>query len=105
MYAGIVVAVLGFSKLHAGWIADPAYDYTASFRFAWSIAYAALLAVTAYGIGLPDLPRSRRSALASAVGAPLAAALGMSLVQLVIGDALLPRYVVLGSALCLMPWN
>jgi lipopolysaccharide/colanic/teichoic acid biosynthesis glycosyltransferase len=104
MYAGIVVTVLGLSKLHAGWVADPPYDYTASSRFAWSLAYIAVLAVTAYGIGLPDLPRTRRAAVASAIGAPVAAALGMSLVQLLAGTALLPRYVVFGSAVCLVPW-
>ena len=104
LYAGIVVTVLGLSKLHAGWVADPPYDYTASSRFSWSFAYMAVLAVTAYGIGLPDLPRTRRAAVASAVGAPFGAALGMSLVQLALGTALLPRYVVFGSALCLAPW-
>ena len=32
------------------------------------------------------------------------AALAMSAVQLFVGDALLPRFVVLGSALVLVPW-
>ncbi len=59
MYLGIAAAVLGLSKAHA---VIHEYDYTASFRFAWSLAYITALGVTAYGLGLPDIPR-RRSAM------------------------------------------
>ncbi|MDP9418931.1 MAG: hypothetical protein M3P53_02065, partial [Actinomycetota bacterium] len=52
LYAGVVVAVVGLSKAHAAW-SVPAYDYTGSFRFAWSLAYIALLCGAAYGLGLP----------------------------------------------------
>ena len=104
LVAGTFVAVFGLSKLHASRIAPLAYDFTGSFRFGWAVAYALLLVVAAYGIGLPDLPRSRRGALASALGATLAAALAISLVQLVVGDALLPRFVVFASVLVLIPW-
>ena len=38
--------------------------HRAPFRFAWSLAYIGLLVVAAYGAGLPDLPRTRRSAAA-----------------------------------------
>ncbi len=38
------------------------------------------------------------------MGATVTAALAMSLVQLVVGDALLPRFVVIGSAIVLVPW-
>ena len=85
-------------------IADPTYDFTGTARFAWSLTYVALLAVTAYGVGLPDLPRGARSIVGSAVAAAGAAAIGISLVQLVAGDALLPRFVVFGSAAVLVPW-
>ena len=51
LLVGIASAVLGLSKAHAN-----AYDYTSSFRFAWSLAYIALLGVSCYGAGLPDLP-------------------------------------------------
>ena len=104
LYGGIVVAVLGLARLHAGVIADPTYDFTGTARFAWSLTYVALLAVTAYGVGLPDLPRGARSIVGSAVAAAGAAAIGISLVQLVAGDALLPRFVVFGSAAVLVPW-
>jgi lipopolysaccharide/colanic/teichoic acid biosynthesis glycosyltransferase len=102
LYAGIIGTVAGLSKLHAARIGG--YDYTNTSRFAWSIAYMAVLGLTAYGLGLPDVPRTRRSAWASAAGASLGAALGVSVLQLLVGDALLPRFVVLGSALILVPW-
>ncbi len=103
LYGGIAAAVIGLSKLHAAQLGT--YDYTGSSRFAWSLAYIAILAVAAYGVGLPDVPRTRRSALISAVAAAVAGALGMSLVQLAVGDALLPRFVVFGAALLLVPWS
>ena len=33
------VVVLGLSKIHAKWVADPPYDFTGSFRLPWAIAY------------------------------------------------------------------
>jgi exopolysaccharide biosynthesis polyprenyl glycosylphosphotransferase len=102
--AGTAVAVVGLSKVHAAWVADPPYDYTGSFRFGWSLAYTGLLAVAAYGVGLPDLVRGRRAALGQAAVAAGAAATGVSLLQLFTGDALLPRFVVFGGALVLVPW-
>jgi hypothetical protein len=104
LYGGIVCSVLGLSKIHAAYVADPAYDYTGSSRFAWSIAYMALLAIAAYGVGLPDEPRSPRAAVGSSLGAATGAAVGISLIQLIVGDALLPRFVVFGAALLLVPW-
>ncbi len=100
-----MAVVLGLSKVHAAVIADPAYDFTGSFRFAWALAYIVLLWLAGYGFGLPDLPRSARSAALAATGASISAAVGVSVVQLVLGDALLPRFVVFGSALLLIPWD
>lgn len=103
LYAGILAIVFGLAKVHARYVADPPYDFTGSTRFGWTVAYVALLVVATYGTGLPDLPRSARQAVTSAFLAPAAAALGISLVQLVTGDALLPRFVVFGSALLVAP--
>lgn len=104
LVGGTLGAVFGLSKLHASRIADPPYDFTSSFRFGWAVAYVLLLVVAAYGVGLPELPRTRRSALASAVAATAGAAAAISVVQLVVGDALLPRFVVFASVLVLVPW-
>ena len=98
---GIVTSVLGFGKLHA---TAHGYDYTASSRFAWSLAYVAFLALAAYGAGLPDLPRSRRSAAARALASTGAAAAAISVLQTLAGSAELPRLVVLGAPAVLVPW-
>lgn len=104
LYAGTVAVVVGLSKVHAAWVADPRYDYTGSSRFTWSIGYAVLLGVSAYALGLPELTRSWRPAVFTAVGATVVAALGISVVQLATGSLLLPRFTVLGAPLILVPW-
>ncbi|MBW3580116.1 MAG: sugar transferase [Actinobacteria bacterium] len=103
LYAGVVVAVVGLSKAHAA-SATPVYDYTGSFRFAWSLTYIGLLCAAAYGLGLPDLARGRRAAVVAGAGAAGGGALGISVFQLLAGTALLPRGVVFGAAVVLVPW-
>jgi lipopolysaccharide/colanic/teichoic acid biosynthesis glycosyltransferase len=98
---GTVACVLGLGGAHA---AAHGYSMTASSRFAWSIGYIAALALAAYGFGLPELTRTRRHAALAAIGATATAAAAISVVQLFVGDALLPRAVVFGSALVLVPW-
>jgi exopolysaccharide biosynthesis polyprenyl glycosylphosphotransferase len=101
VFAGTLVAVVGLSKVHA---VNYEYSWSGSPRFAWSLGYVLLLLLTAYGFGLPEQPRSRRTAWWSAIGATVTAATAISLVQLLVGDALLPRFVVFGSAIVLVPW-
>jgi lipopolysaccharide/colanic/teichoic acid biosynthesis glycosyltransferase len=101
LYTGTAVCVTGLSKAHA---VVHGYSWSGSSRFAWSLGYVLLLSVTAYGFGLPDQARDRRAALLAAVGAAATAALSVSVLQLVAGDALLPRFVVLGCAVVLVPW-
>lgn len=101
MFVGTLATVLGLSKAHA--VAN-AYDYSSSPRLVWSLAYVGFLAVAAYGAGLPDLTRGRRPAMAAAIGSTFAAAVGVSLLQLVTGSALLPRFVVFGTPAILLPF-
>lgn len=101
LVVGTVLIVLGLSKAHA---TAHAYDYTASARMAWSLAYMALLVLAAYGAGLPDLPRTSRSALVTAVSSTIVAAVGLSVLQLVVGVPLLPRFVILGTTALLVPY-
>ena len=70
----------------------------------WTLAYVGLLCVGAYAAGLPDVTRTSRSALAAGVGAVVAAALGISVAQLLLSSQVLPRFVVLVSAVALVPW-
>jgi len=69
LYLGIAGVVLGLSKIHARYVADPPYSFHGSSRFAWAIAFIVLLALAAYGVGLPDLPRTARQALLSSIAA------------------------------------
>lgn len=102
MYAGVVGIVLGLGKYHATTAGE--YDFTTSSRFSWAFAYVGLLCLSAYALGLPEVPRTLRSRLPTALMAAFLGALSISVVQLFVGDTLLPRFVVLGTALLLVPW-
>lgn len=98
--AGVVLLL---SKLHARYVADPPYDFTGSSRFAWALAYSLILGVAAYVVGLPDQVPPGRRGLGRGLGAGVGAAGAVSAVQLLVGDALLPRFVVFGTVLVLVP--
>jgi lipopolysaccharide/colanic/teichoic acid biosynthesis glycosyltransferase len=102
MYLGVLFVVLGLGKYHAATRGD--YDFTTSPRFGWAFAYIGLLCLSAYALGLPEVPRTLRSRLPTSLMASFLGALAISLVQLFVGDALLPRFVVLGAAMVLVPW-
>jgi lipopolysaccharide/colanic/teichoic acid biosynthesis glycosyltransferase len=102
LYLGVLGVVFGLARVHAAWIGH--YPFTGSSRFAWTVVYAVVLCVTAYGFGLPDVPRTKKAMLSSSVGAAFVGALVMSVAQLLVGDALLPRFVVFGSAIILPDW-
>ncbi len=100
-YTTTAVLVLGLDHIHAVYIGH--YSTTGSSRFAWSIAYIVILCVAAYAVGLPDLPHNAYNALGLASAANLVAALAISLCQLVLGVAVLPRFVVFWTASLLVP--
>ena len=94
-------AVLGLGAVHASWIGR--YGFASTSRFSWSLAYAAVLSLAAYAVGLPDLPRNAYAALGAASFAGLAGALAVSTAQLALGSQLLPRFVVFWSAAFVIP--
>lgn len=102
LYFGTALTVLGFGKIHAEFVGG--YDFTASSRFAWSLAFAGALSVAAYGLGLPDVIQGSRRALTAGLAATGSAAVVVSLAQLVSGSAQLPRFVVFSSAAVLVPF-
>ena len=102
LYVGVLVVVLGLAKIHARFVGH--YDLTGSGRLTWTVVFAGILCVTAYGFGLPDVPRTRSAGVAASVGASCTAAAAVSLLQLFVGDELLPRFVVFGAALVLPDW-
>jgi lipopolysaccharide/colanic/teichoic acid biosynthesis glycosyltransferase len=101
LYAGIAGVVLALSKYHAAYVGG--YDFTTSSRFAWGLTYIGLHCVAAYAIGLPDIPRTYKLIVASSMAAAVGAAASMSFVQLFVGDALLPRFVVFGAMVGVIP--
>lgn len=100
LFLSVALVVLGLSKVHA---AAHDYDFTASARFGWALAFIVIVAVAAYSFGLPDIVVSRRSAWVAAAGATATAAVTISIAQLLLGSSLLPRSVVLGTVIVVVP--
>ncbi len=94
-----VVLVLG--EVHAHVVGH--YPFTGTARFAWTVAFIAILEIATYASGIPDAPMSATAAAWTALGAVGAAAITISLVQLASGSSVLPRAVVLGSVVLLVP--
>ena len=91
MLVGIAAVVLGLAKVHAAFIGE--YDLTESSRFAWVLFYIGATWLVAYGLGLPDRQtpgQARRYSVLASLLAPLL----IAVVQLVLGTALIPRFVI-----------
>lgn len=99
----IPAVVLGLSKVHAAYWAEEAYDFTSSFRLVWAAAFIGLLWLSSYAVGLPALVRGPRESLVAATASVGLSVFAISIIQLLTGDALLPRFVVFGSAVLLVP--
>lgn len=102
-YLVIPLIVFGLSQVHGDVLAPEPYEFVDTGRVVWATGYTLLLMVGCYVVGLPGSARSVRSAVLNAAMAVIMASLGMSLVQLALGDALLPRFVVFGSGLLIVP--
>lgn len=101
MWAGTAAIVLGIGKVHASTLGE--YDFSGSPRFGWTVGFLLVLCLASYAVGLPDRPPGMAAA-GSALAVALSGALATSLVQLAVGAPILPRFVILGSALLLIPW-
>jgi lipopolysaccharide/colanic/teichoic acid biosynthesis glycosyltransferase len=104
LYCGTLVVVFGLAKLHAAQAATVTYDFTASTRLWWTTFFAVVLSLAAFSAGLPDLVVGRRAIALAAGVATVAGGLGVSIAQLALGAALLPRFVVFGSMAVLAPF-
>src|SRR5579864_2832161 len=100
LYLGTVAIVVGLGRYHAEFIGHYVFHVQ---RLPWNLAYALLLCLAAYSLGLPDLGR-RRSAWAPALAAVAIAAIAVSGLQLLLGSLVLPRFVVFSGALITAPW-
>jgi hypothetical protein len=101
---GTLVTLLALAWAHATHWAPESYGVLSTSRFWWTLVFGALLLVTSYGIGLPELPRSRKVAFTSAVTAYALSAIGVSLVALALGQPLMPRFVIFGAGILVVPW-
>lgn len=95
--------VVGLQKVHATWIGSITYDIFPGQIFWIGLLYGLLLAVAAYGMGLPEVSIQRGKALGVALGVSAVAAGFMSLLQLLAGQPLIGRFVIFGSALIVAP--
>ena len=96
--AAVVTSLYAF---HANRIASSAYRLSEPSRALSATLFIVTLLATAYILGLPDAVRRTRRAVTASFVAPAATVAAVSLVQLTIGDAFLPRFVVFGSLLIL----
>ena len=102
---GLLVSVAGVAVLHAQLIALERYELLRSAQFPWWLVVGAVLPSAAYGLGLPELPASRRGAGGKGLAAAAAAAGVVSLAQLALAQPLLPRSS-LGLLLLIVPvWS
>ena len=101
VYAVTLGVVVGLGELHAHLIGN--YQFLSGDRGPWDAAYVVILALAAYGVGLPDVPRTVLGAWVSAALAVATAAVVMSVIQLVVGTNVLPRFVIFGAVVILVP--
>lgn len=101
MYSGALLVVFGLGLLHAS---NHGYEFASSSRVMLSILYASLLTVAGYSAGLPEATRTLSGAYISSALAAVAAIAFMSVIQLALAEFLLPRTVLLGSAVTVTGW-
>lgn len=98
-----IAVVLAIEAFHSHYVARHVYPLTEEPRFRWILIFIALIWVTSYTVGLPDLVGSRTRRLARALASLVAADLIISVLQLFTGAQLLPRFVVFVSSAILVP--
>jgi lipopolysaccharide/colanic/teichoic acid biosynthesis glycosyltransferase len=89
--------VLGLYWYHSTHVAHTAYRLTETRRSVSAAVFIVLLLAAAYVLGLPDAVRRTKRAVSSAFFAPAATVAAVSIFQLAVGDAFLPRFVVFGA--------
>lgn len=99
-YLGVAMTIYGLCWVHSTfrdpkWATDP---------LGWPLVYVGLLVLAAYALGIPDVVRDSWQGLLAAIAAVLSATLALSAAQLVVGAGLLPRFVILGAAVVIIPW-
>jgi lipopolysaccharide/colanic/teichoic acid biosynthesis glycosyltransferase len=91
LWVSVTTTVLAAGKVHASVLGH--YDLTDSSRFIWIIIYGFLCFVLSYSFGLPDQSTWSTRTVAS-LAATVSSALTISLFQIVIGNIIIPRFVI-----------
>ncbi len=102
--AGQALSVAAAAVFHARLVAPDRYDPLRSAQAGWWLLVAAVLCGASYGLGLPELPPSRRQAAGRSALAYGAAVGAVSLAQLGLAGPLLPRSSLLVLALTTPVW-
>lgn len=89
--AGLFATVLGARLAFTKVIGPARFNNPDATPLPWWLALAGLMVAASYGLGLPEQPRSRASAFFRAVGAVGIGFAVLSLAQLTLAQALLPR--------------
>lgn len=97
-----VAVVVDLGMVHARFIGHYPFLGDAG-RLWWMAVYAVILALAAYTTGVTEPPRRTSEALWQSAAAVAGGAGVISLAQLALGSAVLPRFVVFGSAGLLVP--
>lgn len=93
--------MVSIGEVHAHLIGH--YRFTELPRFAWLVVFVALLLVSCYAAGLPEQAQRFSSGLVRAFAATVLSAGAVSVMALVVGSPLLPRFVVFLSVAVLTP--
>jgi lipopolysaccharide/colanic/teichoic acid biosynthesis glycosyltransferase len=96
-----LAAVVGLGEVHAHLIGH--YHFLAGSHGPWDTFYIIALTLAAYVVGLPDLPRTVLGAWVTSFLSVGAAAVSVSLIELAVGTGVLPRFVIFGTMVVLVP--
>lgn len=88
---GVLIAVVGFGLLHAGYMAPEPYRFVGSPASGWWTVYIVAHLVMSYALGLPELAVTRWAALGRGLAATIAAFVVISGMQALLATPLLPR--------------
>lgn len=98
-----LAVVIATEAVHSHYVARHIYPLTEEPRFRWILVFIALIWVTSYAAGLPDVGGRLSRRFARAFAALVAADVVISVLQLFTGAQLLPRFVVFVSSAVLVP--
>jgi len=98
-----LAVVIATEAVHSHYVARHVYPLTEEPRFGWILVFIALIWVTSYAAGLPDVGGRLSRGLARGFVALVAADMVISVLQLFTGAQLLPRFVVFVSSALLVP--